>query len=209
MNDSRSIVVQTFHRSADVPSSAFGCSGLGLGSRGTLDAGLCHGRIAAWPAVPEIRNTEAGRGRRIADLLLICRCGPVPPGVPSSTRASTSKSSNWVLHPRSGHCCRPGAYGDRHAGGGVAKRRNGWAATDRGRQHQQARPKFYYIASLKGARIAFLNQTEGTFIQVREMLQRHGLHYPADYSVEETGGVPARHKALLSRTIDAGLQSAL
>jgi ABC-type nitrate/sulfonate/bicarbonate transport system substrate-binding protein len=39
------------------------------------------------------------------------------------------------------------------------------------------------------------------------MLAAHGLHYPGDYQVKETGGVPPRHKALLEGTIDAGLQS--
>ena len=49
--------------------------------------------------------------------------------------------------------------------------------------------------------------TEGTFFQIREMLAAHGLQYPDDYKVRETGGVPPRHKALLEGTIDAGLQS--
>ena len=48
---------------------------------------------------------------------------------------------------------------------------------------------------------------EGTFFQLKEMMAAHGLQYPADYSVKETGGVPPRHKALLEGTIDAGLQS--
>ncbi|MBD3847497.1 ABC transporter substrate-binding protein [Bosea sp. SSUT16] len=70
-----------------------------------------------------------------------------------------------------------------------------------------ARKGFTSIASLKGGRVGILNQTEGTFSQIRTMLARHGLQYPGDYNIVETGGVPARHKALLSGTIDAGLQS--
>jgi ABC-type nitrate/sulfonate/bicarbonate transport system substrate-binding protein len=63
------------------------------------------------------------------------------------------------------------------------------------------------IEELKGGTIGILNMTEGTFFQIREMLEAHGLHFPADYRVKETGGVPPRHKALLEGSIDAGLQS--
>ncbi len=70
-----------------------------------------------------------------------------------------------------------------------------------------ARPDFASIPELKGGTIGILNMTEGTFFQIREMLAAHGLHYPADYRVKETGGVPPRHKALLAGEIDAGLQS--
>lgn len=71
-----------------------------------------------------------------------------------------------------------------------------------------ARPPFCDIASLRGGRIGILNRVEGTFFQAVTMLQRHGLAFPDDFEVVETGGVPARHRALLSGTIDAGLQSA-
>lgn len=70
-----------------------------------------------------------------------------------------------------------------------------------------ARPHFKRIEDLKGRTIGILNMTEGTFFQIREMLGAHGLHYPGDYAVKETGGVPPRHKALLEGSIDAGLQS--
>jgi len=70
-----------------------------------------------------------------------------------------------------------------------------------------ARPQLDSIEALRGGRIGILNHREGTFFQVRAMLARHGLHYPHDYSVIETGGVPARHRALLDGSIDAGLQS--
>ena len=70
-----------------------------------------------------------------------------------------------------------------------------------------ARPQFKRVEDLRGGTIGILNMTEGTFFQIREMLARHGLHFPADYKVKETGGVPPRHKALLEGAIDAGLQS--
>jgi ABC-type nitrate/sulfonate/bicarbonate transport system substrate-binding protein len=70
-----------------------------------------------------------------------------------------------------------------------------------------ARPQFKSIESLKGGTIGILNMIEGTFFHVRDMLAAHGLQYPGDYRVLETGGVPPRHKALLEGRIDAGLQS--
>lgn len=70
-----------------------------------------------------------------------------------------------------------------------------------------ARPQFKRVEDLKGGTIGILNMTEGTFFQIKEMLAAHGLNYPGDYVVKETGGVPPRHKALLDGTIDAGLQS--
>ena len=68
-------------------------------------------------------------------------------------------------------------------------------------------PRFARIEDMKGATFGILNMTEGSFFQLKEMLSRHGLHYPADYTVKETGGVPPRHKALVAGTIDGGLQS--
>jgi ABC-type nitrate/sulfonate/bicarbonate transport system substrate-binding protein len=70
-----------------------------------------------------------------------------------------------------------------------------------------ARAPFKRIADLRGATIGILNAKEGTFFHVKTMLAAHGLQFPADYKVTETGGVPPRHKALLEGTIDAGLQS--
>ena len=70
-----------------------------------------------------------------------------------------------------------------------------------------ARPPFSRVEDLKGGTIGILNMVEGTFFQIKEMLAAHGLHYPGDYKVKETGGAPARHKALLDGSIDAGLQS--
>jgi ABC-type nitrate/sulfonate/bicarbonate transport system substrate-binding protein len=68
-------------------------------------------------------------------------------------------------------------------------------------------PKFSRIEDMRGATIGILNMVEGTFFQLKEMMAAHGLHYPGDYTVKETGGVPPRHKALLEGSIDAGLQS--
>jgi len=68
-------------------------------------------------------------------------------------------------------------------------------------------PRFARIEDMKGATFGILNMTEGSFFQLKEMLSKHGLHYPADYKVREMGGVPPRHKALVAGTIDGGLQS--
>jgi ABC-type nitrate/sulfonate/bicarbonate transport system substrate-binding protein len=70
-----------------------------------------------------------------------------------------------------------------------------------------ARAPFKRVEDLRGGTIGIFNFKEGTFFHVRTMLAAHGLHYPADYKVKETGGVPPRHKALLAGEIDAGLQS--
>ena len=70
-----------------------------------------------------------------------------------------------------------------------------------------ARAPFKRIEDLRGATIGILNMKEGTFFHIKTMLAAHGLNFPADYKVTETGGVPPRHKALLEGTIDAGLQS--
>ncbi len=67
--------------------------------------------------------------------------------------------------------------------------------------------RFKRIEDMKGATFGILNMTEGSFFQLKEMLSKHGLQYPGDYTVKETGGVPPRHKALLAGTIDGGLQS--
>jgi ABC-type nitrate/sulfonate/bicarbonate transport system substrate-binding protein len=70
-----------------------------------------------------------------------------------------------------------------------------------------ARAPFARIEDLRGATIGILNTKEGTFFHIKTMLAAHGLHYPGDYQIKETGGVPPRHKALLEGSIDAGLQS--
>jgi ABC-type nitrate/sulfonate/bicarbonate transport system substrate-binding protein len=70
-----------------------------------------------------------------------------------------------------------------------------------------ARAPFRRIEDLRGATAGILNRKEGTFFALRTMLAAHGLTFPGDYAVKETGGVPPRHKALLAGEIDAGLQS--
>ncbi len=70
-----------------------------------------------------------------------------------------------------------------------------------------ARAPFRRIEDLRGATIGILNTKEGTFFHIKTMLAAHGLNYPGDYQIKETGGVPPRHKALLEGSIDAGLQS--
>jgi ABC-type nitrate/sulfonate/bicarbonate transport system substrate-binding protein len=70
-----------------------------------------------------------------------------------------------------------------------------------------AAARFKRIEDLKGATIGILNRVEGTFFQLQTIMSKHGLHFPDDYQVKETGGVPPRHMALLEGSIDAGLQS--
>ena len=70
-----------------------------------------------------------------------------------------------------------------------------------------AQPRFRKIEDLRGATIGILSMTEGTFFHVQKILAAHGLRFPADYKVKETGGAPPRHKALVEKTIDMGLQS--
>ena len=70
-----------------------------------------------------------------------------------------------------------------------------------------AQSKFQRIEDLRGAVVGILGQTEGTFFHVKTVMAAHGLHYPGDYAVKETGGAPPRHKALIAGTIDMGLQS--
>lgn len=70
-----------------------------------------------------------------------------------------------------------------------------------------AQPQFKKISDLRGATIGILSMTEGTFFHVQTIMSAHGLRFPADYQVKETGGAPARHKALLEKSIDMGLQS--
>ena len=58
-----------------------------------------------------------------------------------------------------------------------------------------AQARFKRIEDLRGATIGILNMVEGTFFQLQEIMARHGLKYPDDYKVKETGGAPPRHKA--------------
>jgi len=70
-----------------------------------------------------------------------------------------------------------------------------------------ARAPFKRVEDLRGRMIGIFTEKEGTFFHAKAMLAAHGLHYPRDYQVKHTGGVPPRHKALLAGEIDAGMQS--
>lgn len=70
-----------------------------------------------------------------------------------------------------------------------------------------AQPRFRKVEDLRGATVGILSLTEGTFFHVRAVMSAHGLEYPRDYRVQETGGAPPRHKALIEKKIDMGLQS--
>ena len=97
---------------------------------------------------------------------------------------------------------------------GDAERRRGRPAADDRGQCRQARA-FADRARAVQADRGFARRhhrhphPEGGHVlsRCRTMLAAHGLHYPADYKVKDTGGVPPRHKALLAGEIDAGLQS--
>lgn len=62
------------------------------------------------------------------------------------------------------------------------------------------------IEELKGAVLGTSSLTEGTAIYTREMLARHGLEYPRDYSFSVVGVHQPRWKALQEGTIDAAVQ---
>ncbi len=70
-----------------------------------------------------------------------------------------------------------------------------------------AQPRYKRIEDLRGATVGILSMKEGTFFHVQTVMAAHGLHYPQDYRVQETGGAPPRHKALVEGSIDMGLQS--
>jgi ABC-type nitrate/sulfonate/bicarbonate transport system substrate-binding protein len=70
-----------------------------------------------------------------------------------------------------------------------------------------ARAPYKRIEDLRGTTIGIVNQQEGTFFALRVMMAAHGMNFPGDYKVKDTGGVPPRHKALMAGEIDAGLQS--
>jgi ABC-type nitrate/sulfonate/bicarbonate transport system substrate-binding protein len=69
-----------------------------------------------------------------------------------------------------------------------------------------ASKRYERIEDLKGARLGTSSLTEGTAIYTMEMLARHGLEYPRDYSFVVAGVHPARWKALQEGTIDAAVQ---
>jgi ABC-type nitrate/sulfonate/bicarbonate transport system substrate-binding protein len=70
-----------------------------------------------------------------------------------------------------------------------------------------ARPEIKAIEDLRGRTFGILNKTEGSFFHFQVLAEKHGLFYPGDYEIAATGGAPARHRALIAGTLDAGLQS--
>lgn len=69
-----------------------------------------------------------------------------------------------------------------------------------------ARPGINSIKDLKGAVLGASSLTEGTALYTREMLARHFLECPRDYSFSLVGVHQARWKALQEGTIDAAVQ---
>jgi ABC-type nitrate/sulfonate/bicarbonate transport system substrate-binding protein len=69
-----------------------------------------------------------------------------------------------------------------------------------------AQPRFKRIEELQGQRLGTSSLTEGTAIYTMEVLSRHGLRYPGDYSFSVIGVHPARWKALQEGTIEAAVQ---
>jgi NitT/TauT family transport system substrate-binding protein len=67
-------------------------------------------------------------------------------------------------------------------------------------------PRFKRIEDLKGAVLGTSSLSEGTALYTMEVLRRHGLNYPEDYTFNVVGLHPARWKALQEGTIDAAVQ---
>ncbi len=70
-----------------------------------------------------------------------------------------------------------------------------------------ALPHIKTIEDLRGRTFGILSKTEGSFFHFQVLAEKHNLHYPGDYEIQETGGAPSRHRALMAGTLDAGLQS--
>jgi NitT/TauT family transport system substrate-binding protein len=68
-------------------------------------------------------------------------------------------------------------------------------------------PEIERFGDLRGRRIGVLSRTEGSFFHFQLLAHAHGLRFPDDFEVVETGGAPLRHRLLLEGRIDAGLQS--
>ncbi|TDR90385.1 ABC transporter substrate-binding protein [Enterovirga rhinocerotis] len=64
------------------------------------------------------------------------------------------------------------------------------------------------IPELRGARIGVSSIQAGSSSLVMELLARHGLRYPDDYTLLPVGPILARWRMLQSGEIDAGLQGA-
>lgn len=71
-----------------------------------------------------------------------------------------------------------------------------------------ARPGITSVEGLRGARIGVSSVEAGSSSLVMEMLARHGLRHPADYTLLPVGPILARWRLLQTGEIDAGLQGA-
>jgi NitT/TauT family transport system substrate-binding protein len=69
-----------------------------------------------------------------------------------------------------------------------------------------AHPRFQTIEALRGAVLGTSSLTEGTALYTMEVLRRHGLKYPGDYTFDVVGVHPARWAALQDGRIDAAVQ---
>jgi ABC-type nitrate/sulfonate/bicarbonate transport system substrate-binding protein len=69
-----------------------------------------------------------------------------------------------------------------------------------------ANPRFKRIEELRGASLGTSSLTEGTALYTMEILARHGLKYPGDYTFSTVGVHTARWEALKKGTLDAALQ---
>jgi len=68
-------------------------------------------------------------------------------------------------------------------------------------------PDIKSVEALKGRRVGVLSRTEGSYFHFEQLALAHGMRFPDDFEIVETGGAPLRHQLLLEKKIDAGLQS--
>ena len=70
-----------------------------------------------------------------------------------------------------------------------------------------AQPEIKSLEDLRGRTIGVSSLSGGTSSLFIEILERAGLSYPDDFNMVAAGVVPPRHVKLLSREIDAGMQT--
>lgn len=68
-------------------------------------------------------------------------------------------------------------------------------------------PEYAALEQLRGATIGVSTFGVGTASVLHAVLATVGLTFPEDYRLVEVGAVPDRHELLLSRRIDAGMQT--
>ena len=69
-----------------------------------------------------------------------------------------------------------------------------------------ARPPIASYADLRGRRIGVSSKNAGSSSLIMRILEAHGLHHPADYTLVDCGPIWARWRMLEAGEIDAGLQ---